>query len=195
MKISLNKANKFRNILAILPLSMVISAEVPSYVDAEARFDILKQGFQEHSNALKSSFTKNTVLFELRRLIDEANHKEGVSNLISSIAETQEKIKIIQSWLTQIQNSKRVLITQEAMEQDIIHRKKIEEKNPELAQGPKKYMVSVLNDYNIKDLETALAKNKKELMEFQEERNALNHKVTIELPDYVVNFLREVNLV
>ncbi len=191
MKITLNKANKIRSILEgeFLKVSPFNRGAPQFYIQINNAF-----GMEEATNriiaAKKELATKAgervaalTQLYSLRLLIQRENEKSGVAELISGIAFLNTVIKGIAIPEKRSLHSYTVTLD----EYDVMHQKG--------ALTPVgSTTIDIYADLEIEQMTEEYEDLKKQLRDFEEERNAKNHSVLVELPDDMVAFLKDKKL-
>lgn len=194
MHISLNKANKIRNALEQLSFPVSYSVSLRTDMKEEEVQKLLNDASLKAGNILVKRTQRVHFLFLLRDLISKANYENNISTLITKIAKTNEDIRQTIQERTEVQRYFRLPDLDDFLA-DARYYLQIKENNPGEAKPPKKIEVSFLKEEDLVDIDKDISKLKKLLSDLQEERNTLNHKVTIELPKEMVEFLRENDLV
>lgn len=192
MKITLNQANKLRKKLERLTIK--ITSTVPLSTDDE--------NYKDTWNTLRQNFFKDTadylnsveVTQELRNLIFEANVRAGINETIAKIVLNRNLVKAYDSLVSKFSSSYNIS-TIEQFERKLKHREAVALADPTNIMEHLDVNVALL-DTEDKEM---FSERKQELIlvceELEEKRNALNHATQIELPENVVKFLREHNLV
>lgn len=186
MKVTLNKLNKIRNALSV---SLKYPESMYSFrtdQDLPVMYEKMIEKYKEEKiNYIVGVF----VLGKIRSLISKANHDNKIDILINSIS-CQETI------LKSMKPPEQYRSSGESIE-DVIAQKThlqalVDSGQP--PQAPKRHNVSLLktlgDDLN-KEIKTII----NQIEALKEERNALNHKVLVELPEDVVDFLKKIELV
>lgn len=194
MKISLNKANKLRNQLEGLNFEIPHTVNMRVDLDSEAFRTAFNEEFQVACDAISKVCKKIAMEFELRTLIQKANADNNINELIGKIAKTERLIKSMSEiYNLQVQVQKYPSLDEAWATIDA--KKKHQEKNPEAAPISGRTLVALWDKSIPEKTKETLATLKLESQELQEKRNELNHKVVIELPKEMVEFLREHNLI
>lgn len=206
MKVSLNKANKFRHLLeTAVKAQSTFFAEYHSVHltgfetvgEAEAKLETLMNEF----NVKKARFEKLVdATYELRNLIQEKNQEFGINDLISEIAKQNELLKFEGDLFQSISAGRNVTLDNYPLPQLIAQNALAMN---EKADPTSRYMgrslpygtISIWTKDNVDIIEAELKKTKKDLMALEEKRNEKNHVNYLEIPKLVEEVLTEHDLI
>lgn len=193
MKVSLNKANKLRNSLDNIAVDTHLTIAIRTDVkDANAEVGVASNLFKE---ALEKSVKVLEVEHNLRSLISTANHEHGVQELIGSIAAKEKLLKL----KTKLLGSMEFSAQRYPKVEDFIAKQEAQARlvavNPEKIATPVRENVSIVCADMQNELVSEIKTLKLEISKLQEDRNEKNHQVYMILPDDMVSFLKENQLV
>lgn len=184
MEITLNKANKLRNSLSQMRDRIPLQASIFSNNEMKEQFDSAQEEFTQKVQTQLSVYDAER---DIRKIISTVNHESGISDIIADIATLNKVISFLSS-----------ISIQGTQVGDVILQRKAEIGNAEKLGTPqpipRRVNVSILDEEAEKRKDEDLKKQKKSLDDLTEKRNALNHSVKVTLPDPLVKFLRELNL-
>lgn len=188
MKITLNKANKLARLVEAsivrTYLNLPASTNIVLIRSVEQARDEYDQARHIVLDALDDTAKKVKTLYDLRRLIGQTNVENGVHILMNEIAYLNFLI------------SKFALLTN-PVGFDIKDYPEIK-KSVDDAKEDKKFgqtiQISLFSKEEVQGRKDGLDDLKKKLRDKEEERNALNHKILLDLPDIIVDHLTSIKL-
>lgn len=193
MKITLNRANKLRNSLESLniPFVEIISLRTDSELsDSTKQYEISVHNLL---SAYKELQFKADYVKKLRSLISIANHENKINDIIAEIAMIENLIKILSSKSPSSPYGTRTVGLDDFIGA-IKHRDAVIEKTDSIP-NPERLIISLEDESVLNYKKKLLSDLKLESSKLQESRNELNHKVLIELPEDIVEFLKKYSII
>lgn len=193
MKVSLNKANKLRNLLEDLVSEKereVIQLTAVAVSPFETEASVIRSSINDKRRECTAKVDEFTAavaaLFELRSKIAEANHEFGISTVMTELEMQKRSIRLL-SDLEGIkpsdEHSVRYAIAENAAAGT----------STSSLRGHR--TITVFDRADIEGFSAAMTEMKKNIRDTEEKRNEMNHKFTLDLPDFVVGVLKSNSLI
>lgn len=198
MKITLNAANKLRDALekceVTIPITFDIRTDEPDVLKQAEIARKLLQG------AIEKEIHRLTAVFKLRELINDSNNKSGVHVVIGEIASVNASLASLKSISEKLSGISRYGRTNTGADiNDFIAQKKFNDerasKDIQYAVPPSRVSIKAYTQEDVDDVAKASKEYKRRLAALIDERNKINFSTIIEIPEDMVKFLREFDLV
>lgn len=200
MKVTLNKANKIRAILENFTREVsnsIFPNETISLTGFEEKVEDVENIRASKAMKMKANLANfalvNAAVYALRNAIQKSNLENGINDIISQIAELNVLVREYSKFqeitdVSSVDLSTKMRANKEVVQKDGAS-KDIYGRRIPFAD------ISVLDDEWVNSIVILNKNNKKRIMQLEEERNAKNHSVLIELPTIVSVVLTENDLI
>ena len=189
MKVTLNKAVKFRNLLmaslsgfaATMGMSVRMESEIQVMKDVQEASEASQQGIDAYVRDKGS-------LYALRSLIHQNNVSSGADDLINQMALRQDIISTFSRQNRHYFNGKNVASVVDEMN----YRQELAKSKEE----PYRTMTEAIQITGPQEkIETLMSKTRKELAVLEEDRNRINHNHMVEIPEDIIETLRSRDII
>lgn len=194
MKVTLNKALKFRNKLTVALAATSIgtsSVVIRSSTPKEAEKSV-KDASTKTIADMAQFMTDNTALYNLRSLIHQTNVSSGADAVINEMSAVQNMLASLKPDADVYYSHQSPTKTLEETQADI----KYEAALAKAEKKPFRVTSRTVEMESVKEYKESYVKDATRLLsDLEEKRNGINHVTIVEIPDDVVKALRSRDII
>jgi hypothetical protein len=193
--LSLTTAHYLRNSLdgAIGEIESGLRQNIPLEVISNLSVEDYEKVMEEKSKSEQASISELYIardfLFQLRQLIAEANFHSGITALLNEREKLDRELKFLEFYISQLKRNLLVAVHVKFLLAQQEFNKTQEEK-----ERPSQVFLRDWIEPHIAALEKAVRGTRLERKRIEEKRGSINGNTTISLPDEMVSFLKEKEL-
>jgi vacuolar-type H+-ATPase subunit I/STV1 len=188
MKVTLNKAIKFRNKLDSLIVPINFCAEITIDEDLkkiEASYDLACKEKNDEYSLLNQIIEAN---YKLRSIISQANKEAGIDHVLNKISLMERKISVFKNNESQYYPS----VSRERWMNDYFY--ELKSSVSEEKAFKHKYVEATIEEA-VKKRDEDLSALRKSIDSLTEERQRLNYSTLVEIPKDVIEALNRANII